>query len=836
MQKAQIIMERKISYYLNGITTTKPYKTITLVDVVKAIKCQKSKKLTKALRAIANEEQAAKFKRTHFDYATFSGTFTKRANGSLVEYSGLVTLDFDDVDVEDTKRKLLTQTDFDVALLFVSPSGNGIKAIVPSTTPDMHVQAFSMYQRYCKEELGLQVDESGKDVARACFIAHDRDVYFNPNYKWRKLEKYWDNPPSTLTPQQASHGSPQSNTVPFDGISPFDEYNNSNDFIVLLEAHGWRRCEEHSDRIRFTRPGKKSGISADFKFSKRVFYVFTDKTAFTASKGYTPSQVFSTLECGGNYKEAHRKLLDMGYGKKQPSFNAYNEREKAGKENDKIDFYRIIENKPTIDASQLVKLYKQEGFMRISEEGNDTINIIRNRRKILKAFNYKTETIAFLKQHINHPAHKAKIENQLVRDRVKIENSWKLMKGEPYNLHRDSKDAIYLPFKNGVCKVSKRGLEMVDYTSKEIGFFIDNIESQKHIFTPFDMDKRAIGDFEKFLIYAIIGRETDELTSKEVNDVRAFYSMIGYLISNHKDPANAFGIIFTDEGTSSDNRKGGRGKSLLAEALKMVRCSIFRDGAKFNPTYAHVYGDLEKYHDVYIMDELSTKLDLYKLFADITGDIRAERKGTAAVTISFKDTPKFVFTTNQILRYDEDEDSFNRRFVEYKFSNYWNKEHRPTDHFGYNFFDDWDSEQWQRFFEFLVACCMQFLITGLERVTYSKDEDNYWVYFSNDIVLDEFERIFEVMRGMGKFKYGDFITEYRTKSSLRNEKFFHKGNTKKMIDAYIKKQNIDVQYYPKDREWIFSDNVNKSSANEEVNNKDKSLGLSFLGKGDDKLN
>lgn len=49
-------MEIKISYYLNGITTTEPYKAIGLTDVVKAIQCQKSKRLTETLRQFANEE------------------------------------------------------------------------------------------------------------------------------------------------------------------------------------------------------------------------------------------------------------------------------------------------------------------------------------------------------------------------------------------------------------------------------------------------------------------------------------------------------------------------------------------------------------------------------------------------------------------------------------------------------------------------------------------------------------------------------------------------------------------------------------------------------------
>lgn len=803
--------EAKFTYFRSPIKNTKPYKDITLSDVVKVIRGEgKAKDATATLRAIDNVDRARGYKGANFDYVTFSGTFSKREKASLKAYSGLLVLDFDDVDIDLTKRKLLNQTDFDVALLFVSPSGNGIKAVVPSTTtPNEHEQTFRMYQRYCKEELGLEVDESGKDVARACFICWDELAVYNQNYNYRKLDKYCNEPHAALPTHQPTCAQSKSNSVPFDGPSPFDEYNQSNDFMVLLEAHGWRRCESHSDRIRFTRPGKRSGISADFEFSKRVLYIFSDKTDFKASQGYTPSQVFSTLECGGNYKEAYKKLLDMGYGKKPARFSSNNNLPKTDGDNNKRDFYSISDGKVALDISQMVKLFKELGFMRISEEGNDAINIIRNRRKILKPFNYKTETIALLTQHINHPKHKAKIKELLIKRRLDVDHSWKLMKGQPYNLHSDTKDTIYLPFKNGVCKITKDGMEMVDYKCKEIGFFIDNIESQNHHFTPFDMDKRAIGDFEKFLIYAIIGRETDELTPKEWNDVRAFYSMIGYLISNHKDPANAFGIIFTDEGTSGDNRKGGRGKSLLAEALKMVRCSIFRDGAKFNPTYAHVYGDLEEYHDLYIMDELSTKLDLYKLFADITGDIRAERKGSTAVTVPFKDTPKFVFTTNQILRYNADEDSFNRRFVEYKFSNYWNFDHRPATHFGHNFFDGWDSDQWQLFFEFLVACCMRFLITGLERINYSKDEDNYWSYFSDDLVVEEFKRVLEIMGKNDNFGVMDFLGVHRTNAVFKYKPVFHKKNTRDSIQAYIKKHNLAIEYNETSKKWTFQENENE---------------------------
>ncbi len=313
--------ERKISYYLDGITTTQPYKAISLTDVVRAIKCQRSKRLTETLRAIDNEEKAAKFKRMCFDYVTFSGTFHSRKSSELIGYSGYMVIDLDDVDPVEVKTKLLTQKYFDIALMFTSPSGNGVKVVVASTTACEHKQVFRMYQRCFCKQLGVEVDNSGSDIARACFIAFDEDVYYNPNVKWRKLEEYWEEKEhrtiayrhsATTVPQFTS----QSNTGGYNGLSPLDDYNSRADVVALLTAHHWtvNHRASNNTNIRFTRPGKKEGISADFRTTDKLLYVFTNNSQFEPMKAYNPVQVFAVLECGGDFKIAHRKLRQMGYG------------------------------------------------------------------------------------------------------------------------------------------------------------------------------------------------------------------------------------------------------------------------------------------------------------------------------------------------------------------------------------------------------------------------------------------------------------------------------------------------------------------------------------------
>ena len=149
--------------------------------------------------------------------------------------------------------------------------------------------------------------------------------------------------------------------------------------------------------------------------------------------------------------------------------------------NDKTKtFYTFVDGKPVIEASHLAAFLKEQNFMRISEEGNDSVTIIHNSRKILKPFNYRTNTISYLKKHIKHPERRVEIENMLVSQRNVIESSWKLFDGESYNLHKDTHKAIYMPFKNGVCKISKDDIQMIDYSSNEIEFFIGT-ESQNTI-------------------------------------------------------------------------------------------------------------------------------------------------------------------------------------------------------------------------------------------------------------------------------------------------------------------------------------------------------------------
>jgi hypothetical protein len=174
----------KFSYFRCPVTNTEPNAEMTIPDVYGTIKSNKYKRQTEELRSISNPESARKYKASHFDYVTFSGLFSKRSDTALIKHSGLITLDFDHVlNLQELREILLQDRYFETELLFVSPSGDGLKWIIPIDLKECgHQVWFQAIAAYIKATYQLDVDKSGKDISRACFLPYDPKVYINPNY------------------------------------------------------------------------------------------------------------------------------------------------------------------------------------------------------------------------------------------------------------------------------------------------------------------------------------------------------------------------------------------------------------------------------------------------------------------------------------------------------------------------------------------------------------------------------------------------------------------------------------------------------------------------------
>ena len=103
---------------------------------------------------------------------------SRTADEGLFDHSGLIVLDFDHIDVE--KSKAVLATDAHVYSCWVSPSGDGLKALVRVTNPERHRDHFRALKNYFHKQYDLEVDESGVNESRACFESYDPDLILNP--------------------------------------------------------------------------------------------------------------------------------------------------------------------------------------------------------------------------------------------------------------------------------------------------------------------------------------------------------------------------------------------------------------------------------------------------------------------------------------------------------------------------------------------------------------------------------------------------------------------------------------------------------------------------------
>lgn len=179
----------RFSYFRGGISTTIPHASITPGQLFAELISDRHRVRTAALRAVPRGSAEHRSLKNGFDYVTPAGVFARRRNASLSLPSGLLVLDFDHIpDLHAARTALLSDKLIvpELALLFTSPSGDGLKALVQTDMRASHQDSFRAWADYIGRlyaDVGLIPDEAGKDPARACFVPHAPDAWLAPTYR-----------------------------------------------------------------------------------------------------------------------------------------------------------------------------------------------------------------------------------------------------------------------------------------------------------------------------------------------------------------------------------------------------------------------------------------------------------------------------------------------------------------------------------------------------------------------------------------------------------------------------------------------------------------------------
>lgn len=177
-------------------------KVVDIWDVLNAIKtgCYNGQDLisiTQKIQMEQNHDKQNELKRNYLPCVLYNGVFTRKEDCSLVSYSNITAMDFDQFESREIMlyvRGRLEATSCVIAV-FVTPSGKGLKALVihDNQNPAHHKELYKQLLRKFEIQDAIN-DNSCCDLSRGNYLCYDPSIWIrtegvvpyhfehNPNY------------------------------------------------------------------------------------------------------------------------------------------------------------------------------------------------------------------------------------------------------------------------------------------------------------------------------------------------------------------------------------------------------------------------------------------------------------------------------------------------------------------------------------------------------------------------------------------------------------------------------------------------------------------------------
>ena len=508
--------------------------------------------------------------------------------------------------------------------------------------------------------------------------------------------------------------------------SPFEDFNKRGDLRAVLQAHGWSFVKSGSGRDFYRRPGGESDYSGSFNYELGLFSVFSTNTPFIVQKGYKPYAVYAILECNGDFKLAAKRLAEAGYGERKEVI--------ASAEIDDINvfWYRNARGRIEINRFRFVVFLSEVGGFRLYfyDKGSTIYRLVR----IYDGFveEASTEQIKkFIKDHINlYGGDDAAELLEIVYKGSGVyfsDQFFEFLERADIDFLKDTKDVGYFPFLNGVVEVSRTDIRLRSYG--ELGRYVWRSQVlDHHIYINQEgIDPESI-EFFRFL---------RNVSGGEIERTMYAVSLIGYLLHQYKDPARPYAIILAEE-TDNEEKGGGTGKGIFVKAISHMVKTVRVDGKNFKLDKNFAFQRVDLDTRVVAIEDTRKRVDFEGFYSLITEGISVEKKNKDELYIPYKDSPKIMFTTNYSI--SQSGVHSRRRQKIFEFAPYYGLNRTPQDEFGHKFFDDWDKDEWNRFYNFFAFCVQDYLSNGVQEygMTASMIRKNLKNQFG-----DEFAEYFE---------------------------------------------------------------------------------------------
>jgi hypothetical protein len=681
----------RISIFKN-IKSVSPIKDTSVLKVLEFIRDEKLKEAIASIRIEKDKTKRNELK-SKLQYVTFGGTFTSRSNSNLKTHSGLACLDFDDVNDLDELKEQVNKDKYTFCS-FISPSGDGLKLLVKIPS----VGSNEDYQEYYVELINYfskyhELDKGTKDIARACYLSCDKDLYLN-----NESELFTDKFYRPLPKESKIINIPI--TDKNDIAERLDKWftkrwssvnrnNNLHAYARQMNAFGVDKSICESYLFRYDIGGKEKEIQKLIDSAYRYTQEFNTRH-FEDTKRV--NEIKNLAIAGEKVDKLKNKVKDIDFEKVKAEFEEHKQDLKLDefwfyteKEQIKLATYRFLQY---LEYNNIFKFYPDENC--------GTFLFVKNDKNFISVFE-EPKIKDFVLSDLRKRGHIDAFELMANNTSSFQSNYLSMVSSIDVNFNRDTADTSYIYYQNAVVKTTKEEIKTVPYSEVN-----DLIWTNQVIKRDIELNDSSEGVFKSF-IWKVSGENPDRYYTLK--------SVIGYLMHSYQNEAKPKAIIFNDEMISEDIPNGGSGKGLIHRAISHIKNLVVEDGKKFDAKSQFAYQKVNKDTQIFLMDDVPKHFNFESLFSIITEGMTIEKKGQDAYQIPFKDSPKISITTNYTIQGDGA--SHERRVFEVEIANYFNEHHTPEKEFGHLFFIDWDEKEWARFDNFMIRCIQYFLKNGL---------------------------------------------------------------------------------------------------------------------------
>jgi len=653
---------------------------VPIEKIIKRIKQGASKELVESIRN-GNKENKNKL-----PCILFSGVFNERNSNSLKEHSGLMIMDFDKYPNEEAMfnhLELLKQNKHFI-LLFISPSGNGIKGVIRVSnelTKETHPKVFKEFQNQFEYDY---FDIVNSNIDRVCFESYDPNIYVN--FEAELFE-----------PILKDEGFNISDRVPLVPITDEDK------IISKIMLWNWKKDFREGERNSFIfdlagafcEYGISQTTAEGYILNNVVIGDFSEKEATTTIKSAYKKRNFD-IKYFEDFNKIDSIKSDLKKGKKEVlkkhniEEDVYNE---IKEELEHEDFWFLNEkNKIQIDLLKYKLFLERNGFKKYFPDGSQkpTWLFIQSNKVVETSIEkIKDFVLDYLiqRQQIDVWKYCAGYQNLFSENLLAMIETVELM------MLKDTKTTSYLAFKNGILEVNKHQIKLIDYIDVN-GYVWDSQIIPR--------DWESLEDFNNEYKTFINNISSGEPLSIE--------SVIGYLLSTYKNKMNNKAVILNDE-VISENPEGGTGKGLFVQGLRQIRRVSILDGKTFDDKKSFPYQTVSPETQVLVFDDVKKNFDFESKFSLVTEGMTLERKNKDAIRLKVEESPKMVISTNYAIKGEGN--SHDRRRFELEIAQYYGKNLTPYDEFGKQLFDDWEILEFQKFDNYMVYCLQVYLKSGL---------------------------------------------------------------------------------------------------------------------------